>query len=218
MTTTNAETESEDDAKGLLVIGGTVKEIITTSEPKLVREHLGSLLQVKNLVVLLGSGASFHLGSPKTRDLTNEQVLGLIREAGGEPTEEHQSLLATINPTDSGDLEKLLNGLQLAASLATQAGHDSVTLGSGADAKSYPKKQVDALRQQINRALAEACRLPNPASRWTHPSIPTHCLRTARSSPESSVVVASICQGRKSSPRSTTWSLRAPSINSDIRL
>ncbi|CEI29794.1 hypothetical protein [Propionibacterium freudenreichii] len=119
MTTTNAETESEDDAKGLLVIGGTVKEIITTSESKLVREHLGSLLQVKNLVVLLGSGASFHLGSPKTRDLTNEQVLGLIREAGGEPTEEHQSLLATINPTDSGDLEKLLNGLQLAASLAT---------------------------------------------------------------------------------------------------
>ncbi len=162
MTTTNAETESEDDAKGLLVIGGTVKEIITTSESKLVREHLGSLLQVKNLVVLLGSGASFHLGSPKTRDLTNEQVLGLIREAGGEPTEEHQSLLATINPTDSGDLEKLLNGLQLAASLATQAGQDSVTLGSGADAKSYPKKQVDALRQQINRALAEACRLPKP--------------------------------------------------------
>lgn len=162
MTTTNTETDSEDDVKGLLVIGGTVKEIITTSEPKIVREHLGSLLQVKNLVVLLGSGASFHLGSPKTRDLTNEQVLGLIREAGGEPTEEHQSLLATINPTDSGDLEKLLNGLQLATSLATQAGQDSVTLGSGADTKSYPKKQVDALRQQINRALAEACRLPKP--------------------------------------------------------
>lgn len=119
MTTTNTETESEYGPNGLFVIGGTVKELITTSEPEFVREHLGSLLQVKNLVVLLGSGASFHLGSPKTRDLTNDQVLGLIREAGGEPTEEHQSLLATINPTDSGDLERLLNGLQLAASLAT---------------------------------------------------------------------------------------------------
>lgn len=94
MTTMNIETESENSATGLLVIGGTVKEIITTSEPTLIREHLGSLLQVKNLVVLLGSGASFHLGSPKTRDLTNKQVLGLIREAGGEPTAEHHSLLA----------------------------------------------------------------------------------------------------------------------------
>ncbi|MGO1312931.1 MAG: hypothetical protein ACTMKW_10310, partial [Brevibacterium aurantiacum] len=80
MTTAIAETVPEDGPKGLLVIGGTVKEVITTSEPKVVREHLGSLLQVKNLVVLLGSGASFHLGSPKTRDLTNEQVLDLIRE------------------------------------------------------------------------------------------------------------------------------------------
>lgn len=48
MTTTNTAMESEDDAKGLLIIGGTVKEIITTSEPQLVRERLGSLLQVKN--------------------------------------------------------------------------------------------------------------------------------------------------------------------------
>lgn len=162
MTTAMAETVPEDGPKGLLVIGGTVKEVITTSEPKVVREHLGSLLQVKNLVVLLGSGASFHLGSPKTRDLTNEQVLDLIREAGGEPTEEHKTLLCAINPNDSGDLEKLLNGLQLAASLATQAGQDSVSLGSEADAKAYPKHQVDGLRQQINRALAEACRLPKP--------------------------------------------------------
>lgn len=162
MMTTSAGTELEEKPSGLLVVGGTVKEVITTSEPTAVQEHLGSLLQVKNLVVLLGSGASFHLGSPKTRDLTNKQVLDLIREAGREPTREHQDLLATINPTDSGDLEKLLNGLQLAASLAAQAGQDSVTLGSGDGAKSYSKDQVDDLRQQINRALAEACRLPKP--------------------------------------------------------
>src|SRR5690606_11786036 len=52
------------------------------------------------------------------------------------------------------------NGLQLAASLAAQAGQAAVTLGSGTAAKSYPKVDVDGLRQRINRALAEACRLP----------------------------------------------------------
>lgn len=164
MTTANVEPGSEECPRGLFVVGGTVQEVLTTSEPKSVREHLGSLLQVKNLVILLGSGASFHLGSPQTRDLTNEQVLGLIGDTGGEPTEEHQALLATINPTDNGDLEKLLNGLQLAVSLAAQAGQDSVMLGPGATATSYPTDLVNGLRQRINRALAESCRLPKTDS------------------------------------------------------
>lgn len=148
--------------KGLFIVGGTVKEIITTQEPTAVRDHLSSLLQVKNLVVLLGSGASFHLGSPQTRNLTNEQVVALITEAGGEVTDEERALLVTINPNDNGDLERLLNGLQLAASLAAQAGQEAVMLGSGPDAKSFPKDKVDGLRRRINRALAEACRLPKP--------------------------------------------------------
>ena len=167
---TEDSTEKEETGtRGLFIVGGTVKEIITTSEPQAVREHLSSLLQVKNLVVLLGSGASFHLGSPKTRDLTNEQVLDLISDAGGQPTDEDKELLATINPTDNGDLERLLNGLQLAASLAMQAGQSSVNLGSGPDAKSYSKSQVDGLRRRINRALAEACRLPKAGERLDAP-------------------------------------------------
>lgn len=170
MTDGSAEAAPRDDnPKGLLVVGGTVKEVITSSESVGVREYLSSLLQVKNLVVLLGSGASFHLGSPKTRDLTNVQVLKLIREAGSEPTEDDVALLATINPADSGDLEKLLNGLQLAAALATQAGQAAVTLGTGASAQSYPKDQVDGLRQRINRALAEACRLPKAGASFDAP-------------------------------------------------
>lgn len=170
MTTDNADEAPEAPGpKGLFIVGGMVKEVITIPEPQSVREHLSSLLQVKNLVVLLGSGASFHLGSPKTRDLTNEQVLGLIEDAGGEPTSADEALLTTINPTDSGDLERLLNGLQLAASLAAQAGQDAVTLGSGGAARSFPKDQVDGLRQRINRALAEACRLPKESKPITQP-------------------------------------------------
>jgi hypothetical protein len=170
MSTDSADEASvEPGPKGLFIVGGIVKEVITTPDLQGVREHLSSLLQVKNLVVLLGSGASFHLGSPKTRDLTNEQVLELIKDAGGEPTSADEGLLATINPTDSGDLERLLNGLQLAASLAAQAGQDAVTLGSSGAAKSFPKDQVDGLRQRINRALAEACRLPKDSKPITPP-------------------------------------------------
>ena len=160
MSEVGQEPGSGEATKGLFLVGGVVKDLITSTNPQIVREHLGSLLQVKNLVVLMGSGASFHLGSPQTRNLTNQQVLGLITEAGGEPSEDDAALLATINPTDSGDLEQLLNGLQLATALASQAGLDAVVLGSGRAAQSYPRNRVECLRLSINRALAEACRLP----------------------------------------------------------
>lgn len=161
MTTDNHEEElKEADMKGIFVVGGTVKEVITASESSAVQAYLSSLLQVKNLVVLLGSGASFHLGSPQTRNLTNQQVLDLIKAAGSEPSDADEALLTTINPNDNGDLEQLLNGLQLAASLASQTRQDTVTLGSGAATTSYQTAQVEGLRRRINRALAEACRLP----------------------------------------------------------
>ncbi|MEP7763099.1 SIR2 family protein [Sanguibacter sp. 25GB23B1] len=170
MTSVPQKIESEEaSTKGLFLIGGTIKEVITTAEPSAVRDHLSSLLQVKNLVVLLGSGASFHLGSPQTRNLTNKQVVELIQQAGGTPSASDAALLATINPTDNGDLERLLNGLQLAAALASQAGQDEVTIGSGTEAVPYPKDQVEGLRQRINRALAEACRLPKPGAKLPPP-------------------------------------------------
>ncbi|WP_196326346.1 SIR2 family protein [Mycobacteroides chelonae] len=134
--------------------------MITTTDAHVVREHLSSLLQVKNLVVLMGSGASFHLGSPQTRNLSNQKVLELITSAGGAASDTDAALLSVINPSDNGDLEQLLNGLQLAGSLARQAGQDSVALGTGGDAKTYPNEQVESLRRSINRALADACRLP----------------------------------------------------------
>jgi len=146
--------------RGLFLVGGVIKQSITTTDAHVVREHLSSLLQVKNLVVLLGSGASFHLGSPQTRNLSNQKVLELITSAGGAASGTDAALLSVINPSDNGDLEQLLNGLQLATSLARQAGQGSVALGTGGDAKTYPNEQVESLRRSINRALADACRLP----------------------------------------------------------
>jgi hypothetical protein len=146
--------------RGLFLVGGVIKQSITTTDAHVVREHLSSLLQVKNLVILLGSGASFHLGSPQTRNLSNQKVLELITSAGRAASGTDAELLSVINPSDNGDLEQLLNGLQLATSLARQAGQDSVALGTGGDAKTYPNEQVESLRRSINRALADACRLP----------------------------------------------------------
>jgi len=166
---TTGETEVSLGPRGLFIVGGVIKQLITSADAHVVREHLSSLLQVHNLVVLLGSGASFHLGSPQTRNLTNQQVLQLVSNAGTEPSEDDSALLSTINPTDNGDLEQLLNGLQLAASLAKQAGQDSVALGSGESAKTFPNEHVDSLRGKINRALAEACRLPADDSKLEPP-------------------------------------------------
>jgi hypothetical protein len=158
---TDVEADSAAGHRGLFVVGGVIKQLISsTDDAHGVRDHLSSLLQVHNLVVLLGSGASFHLGSPQTRNLTNAQVLDLVTTAGNQPTESDTTLLSTINPTDKGDLEQLLNGLQLAASLARQAGQESVALGSGESARTFPTAHVESLRGKINRALAEACRLP----------------------------------------------------------
>lgn len=162
MTTTSVDSGLADpEPNGLFIVGGVVKSVIAGAEATAVRDHLSSLLQVKNLVVLLGSGASFHLGSPQTRNLTNQQVLELIQESGDTPTAKDEELLATINPDDDGDLEKLLNGLQLAASLAAQARQTSVALGSGEQVKSYFTGEIDGLRQRINHALAHACQLPS---------------------------------------------------------
>ncbi len=47
----------EAGPKGLFVVGGSVKEVITCSDASAVRDHLSSLLQVKNLVVILSCGA-----------------------------------------------------------------------------------------------------------------------------------------------------------------
>lgn len=168
-TTAQGPGEAVAPMRGLFLIGGVVKQLVNTTDAHVVCEHLSSLLQVKNLVVLMGSGASFHLGSPQTRNLSNQKVLELITNAGGDASDTDAALLDVINPSDNGDLEQLLNGLQLAASLARQAGQDSVALGTGGDAKTYPNEQVESLRRSINRALADACRLPTETAELEPP-------------------------------------------------
>lgn len=149
-------------APGLFLVGGVVKSRLSPQDSHVAKDHLASLLQVQNLVVVVGSGASFHLGSPQTRNLNNAAVEELINKAGQTLDSSDAELLAFLNPTDSGDLEKLLNGLQLAASLADQAGLTEVTFGTGEHAQGFTKEQIGQLKGKINVAFAHACLIPRP--------------------------------------------------------
>lgn len=146
--------------RGIFIVGGKVKATLSDQDRHIVEDHLASFLQVHNLVILIGSGASFHLGSPETRNLKNLAVIDLIGTAGEEVDASDRKLLSLLNPDDNGDLEKLLNGLQLAASLAEQAALPSVTFGEGDSAQSFTPAQIDQLKGKINVAFAKACELP----------------------------------------------------------
>lgn len=146
--------------QGLFIVGGTVKSQLDEGGRQVVEDHLAALLQVHNLVILIGSGASFHLGSPQTRNLRTEAIKELITQSGGNIGGSDSALLSVLNPTDSGDLEKLLNGLQLAVALASQTHHDTVTLGEGESAGAFKVEDIETLRRKIGSALAYACRLP----------------------------------------------------------
>lgn len=151
---------SSSDSQGLFIVGGVVKSRITNDDQQVLQDYLSNLLQVRNLVILIGSGASFHLGSPHTRGLATDAVKDLIASSGStvEPTDE--DLLRVLNPNDDGDLEKLLNGLQLAVALASQMTLDSITLGEGSTAQPFSVEDIEGLRKKIGAALAFACRLP----------------------------------------------------------
>lgn len=157
--------QKTDEALGLFLLGGVVKSQLTPKDRQVVEDHLSTLLQVHNLVILIGSGASFHLGSPHTRNLATDAVKALITQSGGTVERHDDLLLAALNPHDNGDLEKLLNGLQLAVALASQAGDPTVTLGSGATINAFNVIDVESLRKKIGTALAHACKLPgDPAT------------------------------------------------------
>ncbi|MCT1665132.1 SIR2 family protein [Corynebacterium sanguinis] len=148
------------DSQGLFIVGGVVKSRITNDDQQVLQDYLSSLLQVHNLVILIGSGASFHLGSPHTRGLDTDAVKDLIASAGSTVEPADEDLLRVLNPNDDGDLEKLLNGLQLAVALASQMTLDRITLGEGSTAQSFSVNDIEGLRKKIGAALAFACRLP----------------------------------------------------------
>lgn len=169
-----------NDYRGLFIVGGVVKSRLTERDRQVVEDYLSSLLQVRNLVILVGSGASFHLGSPQTRALQTESIEELIAQSGESVGSSDAAILRSLNPSDNGDLEKLLNGLQLAVALAAQTGHTTITLGEGTSARAFKIEDMESLRKKIGSALAYACELPGNPSRIeaSYRNDPTRAHRT----------------------------------------
>jgi len=139
--------------------------MLTDTDRHAAQDHLSTLLQVQNLVVLVGSGASFHLGSPQTRNLNVAAISSLIEQAGSTLEDADIALLETLNPDNSADLERLLTALQLASTLAEHTKDGSVTLGQGEDAMTFAVEELESLRKKVGSALVEACKLPGNEER-----------------------------------------------------
>lgn len=143
----------------ILIVGGEVR-FDSTAEPdaiRRIRDTVGQLLQVKNLVILIGSGASYHLGSPSIRSVTRASVEELISRANVELSADATGALEALVPEDGIDLEALLASLTNSLAYARSVGRTSVGVGD----EDISCDAIVELRRGVNLGLARACDLPN---------------------------------------------------------
>jgi len=143
----------------ILTIGGEVR-FDTVAEPdsvRRIRETIGQLLQVKNLALLIGSGASFHLGSPAIRRVSQETVKEMAAAAGLQISAEAEAALSALVPEDGVDLETLLASLTNSLAYASSVARDAVLIGPD----TFGCDVLRELRRTVNISLAAACDLPN---------------------------------------------------------
>jgi len=145
--------------RGLFVVGSRVRGFVgdeVDAPTAALSDYVGQLLQVRHLSVLMGAGASFHLGSPQIRNLSNELIAQGVAESQEPLTPLEVDVLAGLNPTDAGDLEILLTTLQSALSFASATQAEVLTI-AGSD---HEVQTLVSLRRKLNWSLAAQCRLP----------------------------------------------------------
>ncbi len=120
-----------------------------------LRDALGHLLQVHQLCVLVGSGASFHLGSPAIRDVDADVVLGMADRADLEITDDVKSLITDLIAAGT-DLEGFLGQIVAARSYARAFSLAEVKIAG----KTCSVENLDSLFHAVNLGLAWACDLP----------------------------------------------------------
>jgi len=146
-------------SQSLLFVGGDVRVDGRRDADALRRivETMGRLLQVKNLAVLMGAGASMHLGSPRIRGLSSDEVLDMARRVKDPLPPQDKELIEELCGADPVDLEGLLATLSLGIAFAGATASDLVHL------KDQPVSlaTVTSTRRTINLALARSCSLPD---------------------------------------------------------
>ncbi len=146
--------------EALLTIGGEIR-FDGASDPdamRRIRDTLGQLLQVKNLAVLVGSGASFHLGLPPIRRVSRAELEAMAAAAGAEMPANADAALSVLVPEDGVDLENLVASFTNSLAYAGSVGVAEVAIGTA----QVSCETLRLLRRTVNRSLAAACRLPTP--------------------------------------------------------
>jgi len=146
--------------EAILIIGGEVRfdSSIDADALRRIRDTVGQLLQVKNLAVLIGSGASYHLGSPAIRSVSAEELDGMVVAADVALSVEATKVRDALVSKDDGvvDLERLLASLSNSLAYAASVGRESVTIGDD----EVSCDAIRELRRAVNVSLAQACDLP----------------------------------------------------------
>lgn len=142
--------------QGLYFSGGELRfQIGKADGERRFRDAVGQLLQVNQLALLVGTGASFHLGAPAIRSVDMTALVGFCADAGVALTSEQEELLESL-VGDGTDLEALLGQLNSVLAYAAAFGLSEVPL---LDGMVDPRLVRDAFAA-VNVGLASACDLP----------------------------------------------------------
>lgn len=142
---------------GALIHAGKVRYRLDTDDGRdSVRTTIGQLLQVENVVVLVGSGASMHLGSPSIRAVTAAGLAEMADEVDQPLSEASNTLAQAIIPSEGMDLEDLLGSLAAATAFSGILGSSSVDVRGQA----FGSDVVSGLQKELNLVLALSCDLP----------------------------------------------------------
>jgi len=152
---------------GVIVSGGRVLACADEGDAfyRRAADIVGAFLQIKNLNVLIGAGASYALGSPRIRSVGMDEIHAMLERNGVEASSEATAVVRLIVEREGGtvDLEQVLATLSSALALAGSGG--SVELS----ATSVTVVAVREARGALNRALALDCDLPKADLPESHP-------------------------------------------------
>src|SRR5712692_10203338 len=108
------------DPPSLLFVGGKlrVNGLTDTDAERRVTDTLGRLLQVKNLAVLVGAGASMHLGSPTIRHLSRDDLMAMLGPIAKDVPAPVQDAIDDLTHEGDADLKQLLSTLSIGIAYA----------------------------------------------------------------------------------------------------
>ena len=121
-----------------------------------ITDAVSRVLQVKNLSVLIGAGASYHLGSPRIRTMSRADLTALLEDANASLDEKAWQVLGAISGDGPYDLENLIATLSTALSYLKRTGGTEFHIAD----RSEDADTIVSLRDALNRSLAHACDLP----------------------------------------------------------